>query len=82
MWEILSVGLSCRPLFNVYRSLLTYLAVLSTYEAEKGRLLAVKSRDCGDMERGGGLGSRPKKMYGERLRDGVEYHLMSPMPRL
>jgi len=30
--------------------------------------------------RGGGLGSRPKKMYGERLRDGVEYHLMSPTP--
>ena len=31
--------------------------------------------------RGGGLGSRPKKMYGERLRDGVEYHLMKPTPR-
>ena len=31
--------------------------------------------------RGGGLGSRPKKMYGERLWDGVEYHLMSPTPR-
>ena len=31
--------------------------------------------------RGGGLGSRPQKMYGERLRDGVEYHLMSPTPR-
>ena len=29
----------------------------------------------------GGLGSRPKKMYGERLRDGVEYRLMSPTPR-
>jgi len=27
-----------------------------------------------------GLGSRPKKMYGERLGDGVEYHLMSPTP--
>ena len=25
-------------------------------------------------KRGGGLGSRPKKMYGERLGDGVEYH--------
>ena len=33
------------------------------------------------MSRGGGLGSRPKKMYGERLGDGVEYHLMSPTPR-
>jgi len=31
--------------------------------------------------RGGGLGSRPKKLYGERLGDGVEYHLMSPTPR-
>ena len=32
-------------------------------------------------QRGGGLGSRPKKMYGERLGDGIEYHLMSPTPR-
>jgi len=32
-------------------------------------------------QRGGGLGSRPKKMYGEYLGDGVEYHLMSPTPR-
>ena len=31
--------------------------------------------------RGGGLGSRPKKMYEEYLGDGVEYHLMSPTPR-
>ena len=29
--------------------------------------------------RGGGLGSRPKKMYGERLGDGVEFHLMSKL---
>ena len=29
----------------------------------------------------GGLGLRPKKIYGERLGDGVEYHLMSPTPR-
>ena len=38
---------------------------------------------CGSLHatRGGGLGSRPKKMYGERLGDGVEYHLMSPTPR-
>jgi len=33
------------------------------------------------LMRGGGLGSRPKKMYGQRLGDGVEYHLMSPTPR-
>ena len=31
--------------------------------------------------RGGALGSRPKKMYGKRLGDGVEYHLMKPTPR-
>ena len=31
--------------------------------------------------RGGGLGSRPKKMYGGRLGDGVEYHSMKPTPR-
>ena len=30
--------------------------------------------------RGGGLGSRPKKMYGEIFGDGVEYHLMNPRP--
>ena len=35
----------------------------------------------GHEVRGGGLGSRPKKMYGERLGDGVEYHLMKPTPR-
>jgi len=34
----------------------------------------------GEKRRGGGLGSRPKKMYGERLGDGVEYHLMKPTP--
>jgi len=33
------------------------------------------------LERGGGLGSRPKKMYGGRLGDGVEYHSMKPTPR-
>ena len=37
-------------------------------------------RTC-PLWRGGGLGSRPKKMYGERLGDGVEYHLMKPTPR-
>jgi len=31
--------------------------------------------------RGGGLGSRPKNLYGETLGDGVEYHLMKPTPR-
>ena len=42
-------------------------------------LLAFMSKHV--QRRGGGLGSRPKKMYGERLGDGVEYHLMSPTPR-
>ena len=36
---------------------------------------------CGFLPRGGGLGSRPKKMYGETLGDGVEYHSMKPTPR-
>jgi len=36
---------------------------------------------CRGTRRGGGLGSRPKKMYWEYLGDGVEYHLMSPTPR-
>jgi len=37
--------------------------------------------DTTETERGGGLGSRPKKVCVERLGDGVEYHLMSPTPR-
>ena len=37
--------------------------------------------ECARQRRGRGLGSRPKKMYGERLGDGVEYHLMKPTPR-
>ena len=43
--------------------------------------LAVACVHCRLLMRGGGLGSRPKKMYGERLGHGVEYHLMSPTPR-
>jgi len=41
----------------------------------------LKQVKCQLWRRGGGLGSRPKKMYGERLGDGVEYHLMKPTPR-
>jgi len=50
------------------------------WEAAKTRVTKrqVSRKDVG---RGGGLGSRPKKMYGERLGDGVEYHLMCPTPR-
>ena len=33
-----------------------------------------------DVERWG-AGVETQKMYGERLGDGVEYHLMSPTPR-
>jgi len=35
---------------------------------------------CESLPREVELGSRLKKMYGERLGDGVEYHLMSPTP--
>ena len=38
-------------------------------------LLLSPSLSClSPLSRGGGLGSRPKKMYGERLGDGVDYH--------
>jgi len=51
--------------------------VLHTLRPAHGSLYSVNIVEW----RGGGLGSRPKKMYGERLGDGVEYHLMKPMPR-
>jgi len=44
-----------------------------------GVLWLVKTRTLG-LSEGGGVGSRPKKMYGERVGDGVEYHLMKPTP--
>ena len=44
-------------------------------------ILVVRNEFSNELLRGGGLGSRPKQMYGERLGDGVEYHLMSPTPR-
>ena len=56
-----------------YRS--RFATLLQSYDTQSLRETA---RLC---MRGGGLGSRPKKMYGERLGDGVEYHLMSPTPR-
>jgi len=66
----------------------TYTPVLALMWAprnhECGRVMH-ESHTCNDadraMRRGGGLGSRPKKMYGERLGDGVEYHSMKPTPR-
>ena len=45
-------------------------------ETELGQIRGLETYN----KRCGGLGSRPKKMYGERLGDGVEYHLMSPTP--
>ena len=60
----------------------------AVYEQPRGGYLNVQKclrheRDVRVMihMRGGGLGSRPKKMYWEYMRDGVEYHLMSPTPR-
>ena len=58
-------------------SVVECLIRLCVTEKERVIRLCVRQRD----ERWGGLGSRPKKMYGERLGDGVEYHLMSPTPR-
>jgi len=55
-----------------------------TYRSIRIRLAAREPPQCRHKcvgRRGGGLGSRPKKMYGETLGDGVEYHLMSPTPR-
>ena len=51
----------------------TYMLIFSSYLHANIHLLMYM--------RVGGLGSRPKKMYGERLGDGVEYHLMKPTPR-
>ena len=50
-------------------------------DAWASNIPGVRWWNSGICMRGGGLGSRPKKMYGERLGDGVEYHLMSPTPR-
>ena len=61
---------------NIYRSLLSmYMGCM--YRAVGYCLLQIGWHGM----RGGGLGSRPKKMYGERLGDGVEYHSMKPTPR-
>jgi len=52
-----------------------------TLSTDVGQTSEITSRDMMTVGwRGGGLGSRPKKMYGERLGDGVEYDLMSPTP--
>ena len=60
-----------------------YTSSTRVYEVRKRTLFCMWKRSITErpMTRGGGLGSRPKKMYGESLGDGVEYHLMSPTPR-
>jgi len=68
------VGLFCK------RDLCLYLCHCSHNECSRAPLPHRPRRTTAAM-RGGGLGSRPEKMYGEYLRDGVEYHLMSPTPR-
>jgi len=52
-----------------------------TYECECEIYVTRHVTRVTHRKRGGGLGSRPKKMYGKRFGDGVEYHLMSPTPR-
>ena len=58
----------------------TYMHICTHIHVHKYHRLRRKVSQQG-IWRGGGLGSRPKKMYGERLGDGVEYHLMKPTPR-
>jgi len=63
-----------------------YKGFILSYIRKKCKRIHTYMEKCplkkvGAKTRGGGLGSRPKKMYGERLGDGVEYHLMSPTPR-
>ena len=67
----------------------TETAIETATETETETETEADAKDSNDTKhthllqvlRGGGLGSRPKKMYGERLGDGVEYHLMKPTPR-
>ena len=58
-----------------------YVCVCKIYLHLFSRIASSAYQKWPTWSRGGGLGSRPKKMYGERLGDGVEYHLMSPTPR-
>ena len=78
--RLIHIGLFCRISSLLYGSFAkkTYhmRSIFEQYLRE-----SLKCAPNWDIKRGGGLGSRPKKMYGERLGDGVEYHLMSPTPR-
>ena len=53
----------------------------TSFVPHMGHVIWMKTYQSCHLRRGGGLGSRPKKMYRERLGDWVEYHLMSPTPR-
>jgi len=62
----------------------TYCITYTPYSHKRALYSLKHTRNIhikGPYMRGGGLGSRPKKMYWEYLGDGVEYHLMSPTPR-
>jgi len=63
--------------------LLFSLPFFSLYHAKEKENVPfnLERRYTAHKARGGGLGSRTKKMCGERLGDGVEYHLMKPTPR-
>ena len=81
---------ACRSLVATLQHIVMYCNTLQDMRAFRSLVTTVRFREflprttllhiC-DIARGGGLGSRPQKMYGERLGDGVEYHLMSPTPR-
>jgi len=58
----------------IHMSYVTWLIHMTQSQASEGTCVT-------RWMRGGGLGSRPKKLHGERLGDGVEYHLMKPTPR-
>ena len=70
-----------RALSNTERALRAHEYLVQPIAFGVSFIVFSNLKRIGLLSRGGGLGSRPKKMYGERLGDGVEYHLMSPTPR-
>ena len=71
------IGLFCGYVYNNVHNWANICAHCGRDYTQCGR----DYTQCGRCStRGGGLGSRPKKMYWEYLGDGVEYHLMSPTP--
>ena len=78
--NVLNVLMSRLYCISVLHVCIAYLYCMSVLHVIPLSVLDVLIHKVG-ARRGGGLGSRPKKMYGERLGDGVEYHLMKPTPR-